>query len=127
MDREAWELANRPGSKLRPGGAAASWAASSRQNAARAYGAWLFWLASLGELQPEATPASRFTKEHVLDYVAYVQGHFADGSVAMQMDKLYQAVRAMMPTEDWSMLATVWRNLQRNATPANDKAMPGRL
>jgi integrase/recombinase XerD len=121
-DREAWELANRPGSKLRPGGAVAHWAVSSQQNAARAYGRWLFWCASRGRLHPDATPASRFTQERVLDYVAYLQEHLGEVSVAMQVDKLHQAARAMMPTEDWSMLETVCRNLQRNVTTANDKA-----
>jgi len=121
-DCELWDLAHRPGNKLRAGGPAARWGPSSRRNAARAYGGWLFWLAGLGEPRPEATPANRFAPERVLDYVAYLREHLAEVSVAMQMDKLHQAVRAMMPTEDWSMLGTVCRNLKRNATPANDKA-----
>jgi hypothetical protein len=101
---------------------AASWASSSRQNAARAYGGWLFWLASRDELQPDTSPASRFTKEHVFDYVTYLQEHLGEISVAMQMDKLHQAARAIMPTQDWSILGTVCRNLRRDAAPTNHKA-----
>jgi integrase len=121
-DRELWDRANRPGSMLRPGGMAANLAPASKRNMTRAYGAWLFWLAATGSLGTEPPPEDRFTEDNLLAYVAHLQDHLSEMSVAMHIDKLHQAARAMMSKADLSMLATLARNLNRDATPGNTKA-----
>src|SRR5215475_7743319 len=69
-DRRAWEEACRPGSRLKPGGAASYLSQVSRDDFARRYGAFLGFLERNGRLQRDAAAAAQVTFSNVEVYIA---------------------------------------------------------
>jgi integrase len=74
---------------------------------------WMGWRRFLGFLAiTEATaleiaPVDRVTMEHVRRFAGHLAETNTPHSVAIQMDALYGAARAMMPERDWSWLRSV--------------------
>src|SRR5260370_18145676 len=72
-DRSAWEEACRPGSRLKPGGAASHLAPVSRDDFARRYGAFLGFLQRTNRLEQHAGVAAQVTMPNVEAYIADLQ------------------------------------------------------
>src|SRR5437899_8306550 len=71
-DRRAWQDACRPGSRFKPGGAAAYLAQVSRDDVAARYGAFLGFLQRTGRLDSCAAAASQVTPPNVEAYIAEI-------------------------------------------------------
>src|SRR5262249_48874903 len=69
-DRNAWEEACRPGSRLKPGGVASRLAEVSRNDFARRYGAFLGFLQRSHRLERQAGAAVQVTAANVEAYIA---------------------------------------------------------
>ena len=68
-DRQAWEVACRPGIRLRPGGSASYLAEVSREDFARRYGAFLGFLQRRESLDLNAAAATQVTLSNVEPYI----------------------------------------------------------
>ena len=80
-DRLAWEAACPPGSRLKPGGAAAYLAPVSREDFARRYGAFLGFLQRSNRLDLGAAAATQVTPADVQSYMGEIQARVRSGTV----------------------------------------------
>src|SRR5262245_9082603 len=90
-DRRAWQDACRPGSRLKPGGAASYLAAVSRDDFARRYGAFLGFLQRSGRLERDAAAAAQVTVANVEAYVADLTARVRSVTVWICIYKLRRA------------------------------------
>jgi hypothetical protein len=72
-DRVAWELACRPGERLKRGGRASHMKPVTRDDLARRYGYFLDYLARAGTLDLAASAGTHVTPEKVHRYLAELQ------------------------------------------------------
>ena len=110
-DQRAWEEAYRPGSRLRPGGAAAYLAKVSRDDFARRYGAFLGFLQRTNRLEPHRGAATQVTLPNVEAYIADLKARV--GSVTMWncIYKLRRAAELLAPAADFLWLAEIENDL----------------
>src|SRR5262245_27469269 len=106
-DRRAWEEACRPGSRLKPGGAASSLAAVSRDDFARRYGAFLGFLQRNGRLEPHAGAAAQVILANVEAYIADLKSRVGSVTIWNCIYKLRRAAELLAPTADFSWLAEI--------------------
>src|SRR5262249_9329787 len=71
----------------------------------------------------EIAPAERLTVARVRAFVAHLAATNIPRSVAIQIDALYKAARAMMPQHDWTWLKSIKARLHAVA-PAGPPAGP---
>src|SRR5712691_371237 len=69
-DKNAWEVACRPGARLKRGGAASHLKPVTRHDLAKRYGYFLDFLSRLDWLDPNADPGAHVTPQYVEPYVA---------------------------------------------------------
>jgi integrase len=106
MDRRLWQDAAQNGDPF-------SDAAGTRLAKTTLHRLWMGWRRVLGFLAIteatalEITPAERITIERVRQFADHLAETNTPHSVAIQMDALYGAARAMMPERDWSWLRSV--------------------
>jgi integrase len=110
-DRRAWEHACRPGSRLKPGGAASYLAQVSRDDFARRYGAFLGFLQRSGRLEREAAAAAQVTLPNVEAYITELTGRVRSVTVWNCIYKLRRAAELLAPTSDFSWLAEIEKDL----------------
>jgi integrase len=110
-DRRAWEDACRPGSRLKPGGAASYLAAVSREDFARRYGAFLGFLQRTGRLDPHADAAAQVTSQNVEAYIAELTARVRSVTVYNCIYKLRRAAELLAPAADFSWLAEIENDL----------------
>lgn len=72
-------------------------------------------------LEQALHPGERVTRERVVRYVADLQGLNASGSVFTNIARLWTAMRALMPEQDWQWLGDLAMRLKRTVTPVRDK------
>jgi hypothetical protein len=80
--------------------------------------AWRRFLGFLAMDEPSAleiSPEQRLTIERVRAFVAHLAATNTPRSVAIQVDALYKATRAMMPLHDWTWLKSVKARLHAAA------------
>jgi integrase/recombinase XerD len=106
MDRRLWQDAAQNDDPF-------SDAAGTRLAKTTLHRLWMGWRRVLGFLAIteatafEITPAERITIERVRRFADHLAETNTPHSVAIQMDALYGAARAMMPERDWSWLRSV--------------------
>ena len=110
-DRRAWEDACRPGSRLKPGGAASYLAQVSRDDFARRYGAFLGFLQRNGRLERDAAAAAQVTPSNVEAYITDLTGRVRSVTVWNCIYKLRRAAELLAPTADFSWLAEIEKDL----------------
>jgi integrase len=106
-DRQAWEHACRPGSRLKPGGAASYLGQESRDDIARRYGAFLGFLQRTGRLKPDAYPAAQVTPSNVEAYIAELTTRVRSVTVWNCIYKLRRGAELLAPNADFSWLAEI--------------------
>src|SRR5262245_42303729 len=110
-DRCAWEEACRPGSRLRPGGAASYLAEVSRDDFARRYGAFLGFLERNRRLQRNTAAAAHVILTNVDAYVAELTARVRSVTVWNCIYKLRRAAQLLAPTAAFSWLAEIEKDL----------------
>jgi integrase len=116
-DRRAWEEACRPGSRLKPGGAASSLAVVSRDDFARRYGAFLGFLQRNGRLEPHAGAATQVTLPNVEAYIADLKARVRSVTVYNCIHQLRRAAQLLAPTFDFSWLGEIEKDLALEMEP----------
>jgi integrase len=110
-DRRAWEAACRPGSRLKPGGAASHLAEVSRDDFARRYGAFLGFLQRSARFDRGAAAATQVTLSNVEAYIADLKDRVRSVTVWNCIYKLRRAAELLAPTTDFSWLAEIEKDL----------------
>jgi integrase len=110
-DRWAWEDACRPGSRLKPGGAATYLAQVSRDDFARRYGAFLGFLQRTGRLEEAPAPAAQVTLPNVEIYLADLKARVRSVTVYNCIHMLRRAAELLAPAADFSWLAEIEKDL----------------
>jgi hypothetical protein len=110
-DRRAWEAACRPGSRLKPGGAASHLAPVSRDDFARRYGAFLGFLQRTDRLEPHRDAATQVTLPNVEAYIADLKARARSVTVYNCIHQLRRAAQLLAPTADFSWLAEIEKDL----------------
>jgi integrase len=110
-DRQAWDQACRPGSRLKPGGAGTYLAQESRDDFARRYGAFLAFLQRTGRLKPDAHPAAQVTPSNVEAYIAELTLRVRSVTVWNCIYKLRRAAELLAPKVNFFWLAEVEKDL----------------
>jgi integrase len=116
-DRLAWEAACRPGSRLKPGGAAAYLAAVSREDFARRYGAFLGFLQRSCRLDLSAAAATQVTPANVHQYLDELQARVRSVTVWNCIYKLRRAAELIAIALDFSWLREIENDLALVAVP----------
>jgi integrase len=107
----SWEAACRPGSRLKPGGAANYLAQVSREDFARRYGAFLGFLQRHGRLDRDAAASAQVTLPNVETYTTDLTARVRSVTVYNCIYKLRRAAQLLAPTVDFSWLADVEKDL----------------
>src|SRR5215831_17406869 len=110
-DRNAWEEACRPGSRLRPGGVASCLAEVSRDDFARRYGAFLGFLQRSHRLERQAGAAVQVTAANVEAYIADLKVRVRSVTVWNCIYKLRRAAELLAPKADFSWLAEIEKDV----------------
>ena len=110
-DRRAWEEACRPGSRLKPGGAASHLAEVSRDDFARRYGAFLDFLQRTNRLEYHAGATTQVTLPNVESYIANLKVRVRSVTVYNCIYKLRRAAELLAPIADFSWLAEIEKDL----------------
>lgn len=110
-DRRGWEVACRPGSRLKPGGAASYLAPVSRDSFARRYGAFLGFLQRGGRLDRHAAAAAQVTQSNVEAYITDLTVRVRSVTLHNSIYMLRRAANLLAPTADFSWLAEIEKDL----------------
>jgi site-specific recombinase XerD len=110
-DRRAWEEANRPTSRFKPGGAASHLAPVSRYDFANRYGAFLGFLQRTGRLNLDAEAAAQVTLKNVQAYIADLAARVRSVTVYNAIYKLRRAAELLAPNSDFKWLASIESDL----------------
>jgi len=117
VDRRLMQMALRPKSFLRPGGAASGWRDKTLQAVIYRNGVFLWWLSDTARFIPGSTPLERITPENIESFIdAYGAGH-ASTSLAGTIHGVYEATRVMHPEADLSYLLEAVASLKAVAKP----------
>jgi integrase len=116
-DRRAWDDACRPGSRLKPGGAASYLAQVSRDDFAQRYGAFLGFLQRTERLDHGAAPAAQVTVGNVDAYITDLTARVRSITVWNCIYKLRRAAELLAPVQDFSWLAEIEKDLALVAEP----------
>lgn len=121
LDRNVWDAALCEGDILEPGGDGAHWAPHSRRKIAKGYGRWLDWLDTQGLIDPDLGPGARITPERVVGYVAELRLSNSPYTVLARIQELYQAIRVMVPAQDWTWLRRIENKLRHRVVSVRNK------
>lgn len=111
------------GDPLEPDGQAAAWSPKTRLQVSKDYGRFLFWLRSQGLLDGAATPGERLTRDTLTNYVSHLTSTgMASTSLLSRMRNLRQAVQAMDPAADLTLISRLCSRLKSRAEPVRDTA-----
>jgi hypothetical protein len=69
-------------------------------------------------------PADRVSRERVRSYAAALGTTIRSVALAIQVARLYDAIRYMHPERDWMWLRAIKKRLEANAQPAARPALP---
>ena len=117
VDRALMNKARQGGGLFGPRGVAAKWSASNLETVEYRYGVFLWWLQRAGRLDPSASPSMRASPEIIEAFVAdYGAGH-ASVSTAGVVHGVREALRAMEPQADLTMIACAAAHLRAVAKP----------
>lgn len=121
IDQLAWVAALAAGDPLESPGPASGWARLTQRGAIKAYGRWLTWLDSTGELVPTSMPAGQVTPKRVRAFAVALGQINAPMTVLHRIEALARIAGALAPDRDWKWLWHVREQLGSRAVPARDK------
>tara|TARA_R110000787_G_scaffold117002_12_gene227499 strand:- start:658 stop:1692 length:1035 start_codon:yes stop_codon:yes gene_type:complete len=123
LDGHAWERATTKGDVFDESGRGASWADQTKTTNIQHYGRWLGYLAYIGELSVDGSPADRVTKVAVDRYYKHLiaLGTTAPRTRLSMLVGLKETIRAMAPERNWRWLQDMCNHVQRNAAPSREK------
>lgn len=118
LDRAAWASAHASGDYFTSGGLAARWSPSTDNRCEQEYGRLLLFLQDVGNLRDLRRVGERVTQEEDLrPFIDMLRARIAPLSVVAALRHISQAVRAMDPGSDRSLINRVAGNLSRRARP----------
>ena len=106
-DRQAWENACWPGSRLKSGGAASRLAQVTRDTIAWRYGLFLGVLQQGGRLNASAAAASQVTPSNVEAYITSLTARVRSVTLHGYVQGLHRAARLLAPSADFSWLVEI--------------------
>jgi len=101
-DRAAREAALYIGAPLSPAGAAVRWAPATLAKRWGEWGRFLSYLASVGDLVEDETPATRLTEPRLARYIVSLRARVRASTTYSNVSDLSRAVAALAPDRDWS-------------------------
>ena len=110
-DRNAWNTACRPATRLKRGGLAGHLKPVTRDDLARRYGYFLDFLDRRGLLQSKEQTAANVTVDNVDAYIAELNDRVGSVTVYGSISKLRRAARFIAPGRDFTWLADIERDL----------------
>jgi integrase len=116
-DRNVWNMACRPATRLRRGGVASHMKPVTRDDLARRYGYFLDFLDRQGLLGSGEQPAGNVTLENVHAYVAELTERVGSVTVFGSISKLRRMARLIAPARDFGWLAELERDLAFTMRP----------
>jgi integrase/recombinase XerD len=122
-EKALWEAGVRPPTVLDGEGVAAHWRKRTVEAYEFAYGRWLGWLKETHQLDPEASPDSRVTRDWLRVYIETLQGLNAPATVFNRVVGLERALAVMVPEMDRGFLRAVINKLPRGSDPARKRAL----
>jgi integrase len=111
-DRQAWENACWPGSRLKSGGAASRLAQVTRDTIAWRYGLFLGVLQQGGRLNASAAAASQVTPSNVEAYITSLTARVRSVTLHGYVQGLHRAARLLAPSADFSWLVEIEKDLK---------------
>jgi integrase len=121
--RAAWQEAFRKRNLFEPVSPTAHWRPRSIAKTQKGYSVWLTWNKSrqAGPFTDKSSPARLVTRESVAAYIDDMKGISASFTVFCRIQELHDAIRVMVPLQDWSWLRNGVNRLRRNAKPSRNK------
>jgi integrase len=116
-DRQEWENACRPGSRLKSGGAASRLAQVTRGTITWRYGLFLGFLQQDGRLNAGAAAASQVTPSNVEAYIASLTARVRSVTLHGYVQGLHRAARLLAPSADFSWLGEIEKDLKLEMQP----------
>jgi integrase len=116
-DRDAWNAACRPATRLNPGGPAGHLKSVTRDDHARHYGCFLDFLDRRGLLRLHEPAAVNITPENIGAYVTERKDHVSSVTLHGSIARLRRAARFMAPDRDFSWLAEIEKDLALEMRP----------
>lgn len=123
-DRTAWTRAVTDADPLEEPGLAAHWRPKTQHTVVARYGLWLAYLRNGGQLDPNASPAARVTREHLAGYLEDLRAqNLASVTIAGRIRDLREALRVMQSGADLSMLNRLLARVEAVAEPSRTKRL----
>lgn len=119
-DRRLWEHATAARLPWEDLGPAAHWSDSHRQHVMWAYGRWLRFLEATDTLT-DLHPAQRVTRERAVLYARIFENRLRPRTTYNYVRNLFEALRVMLPEQDWSMMTKLVSRLRQEIHPNPDK------
>ena len=110
-DREAWNAACRPATRLKRGGAAGHLKPVTSRRLTRRYGLFLDFLHRRGLLQSDGSAATNLSVENVDAYLAELKGRVRSVTVYDAISVLRRVAQFIHPDGDFTWLAEIERDL----------------
>ena len=122
LDQQLWHVILQPGDILDGTvGAGFHWSVATRQKYRKGYGRWLTFLITMHQLDRNAHPGERITRERVAAYMGILQENVASWTVWGRIAELLAVAKAFAPDADWAWLRRVTRYLEANGRDARIK------
>lgn len=116
-DQRAWRTAINDGDVFDGRGPAAHWSNGTRRSTIHGYGRWLGFLASNDPHAHDLAPIDQITRIRIAAYIRILEMENGPAGLWNYIKHLYDAVRVMDPSQDWSWLKAVERQLARKVQP----------
>ncbi len=116
-DRNAWNAACRPATRLKPGGRAGHLRQVSRASHEEDYAYFLGFLDRNGLLETDGPPAANVTADKVAPYLADLKSRMSATTVHARISRVRRAAQYMAPGGDFSWLGEVAKDLALTVRP----------
>ena len=121
-DRELWLRSVSEGGYFDRDGKAAHWAPATKQQVAKGYAKWLFFLDEAGYLDADVLPSSRIDEARLEGYVEWLANQgLASMTITSRVCDLREAIRIMEQAPDLTILSDALRALRARQAPSRDK------
>ena len=120
-DRRLWTAGHQERGLFDATTAATYWAPLSRKKIAAGYGRWLQFLTLTGALDPSSAPGERVTQDRVAAYLRHLEQTCAPYTLMSRMQDLHNAMRLLVPGDDFTWLRRLWETLRARAVPTRQK------
>jgi integrase len=120
-DRNAWNAACQPATRLKPGGHAGHLRPVTREDHAEQYAYFLGFLDRNGLLELEGPAAANVTAAKVDAYLAELKARVSSMTLHSRICRLRRAAQYMAPTRDLAWLAEIEKDLALVAQPRSKR------